>query len=90
MQKAGASDQTIVDAFVKESGLSALGVSADARIQSARLGHAVRRVFSFGLGDRRIWFKKISRPRHGRCQRRTPVIDRRYQERMDKELEDFE
>ena len=58
MQKSGATDQTIVDSFVKESGLSALASPPAAGIQSAWLGNAVHRS-SLRIGCRHVWFKRF-------------------------------
>lgn len=87
MQKAGTSDQTIVDAFVKESGLSALASPPTQGF--SLLGWVMPFVgILFGLAIVTIWLKKFSRPRTAAAGPE-PVIDQRMQERMDKELEDF-
>ena len=89
MQKAGSSDQTIVDTFVKESGLSALAAPPTEGFNL--LGWVMPFIaILFGLAVVAIWFKTFRRQRTARCKRPVPEIDRRYQERMDKELEDLE
>jgi cytochrome c-type biogenesis protein CcmH len=88
MQKAGASDQTIVDAFVKESGLSALASPPAEGFNL--LGWVMPFVgLAFGLAMVTLWFKRFMR-RKSASAPGLPDIDRRYQERMDKELEELE
>jgi cytochrome c-type biogenesis protein CcmH len=88
MQKAGASDQAIVDSFVKESGLSALASPPPEGFNL--LGWIMPFLaLAFGLGAVAIWFKRFLR-RGPAAVPELPEIDRRYQERMDKELEELE
>jgi cytochrome c-type biogenesis protein CcmH len=88
MQKAGASDQTIVDAFVKESGLSALASPPAEGFNL--LGWIMPFIgIAFGLAAVGIWFKRFIR-RRSVTSPELPEIDRRYQERMDRELEELE
>jgi cytochrome c-type biogenesis protein CcmH len=88
MQKAGASDQAIVDSFVKESGLSALASPPAEGFNL--LGWIMPFLaLAFGLGVVAIWFKRFLRTRSATSPE-LPEIDRKYQERMDKELEELE
>lgn len=88
MQKAGASDQSIVDSFVKESGLSALASPPAEGFNL--LGWVMPFIaLALGLGAVAIWFKRFFR-RKSATAPELPEIDRRYQERMDRELEELE
>ena len=88
MQKAGASDQSIVDSFVKESGLSALASPPAEGFNL--LGWVMPFIaLALGLGAVAIWFKRFFR-RKSAAAPELPEIDRRYQERMDRELEELE
>jgi cytochrome c-type biogenesis protein CcmH len=87
MQKAGASDQTIIDAFVKEGGLAALASPPTQGF--SLLGWLMPFVgILIGIAIVTTWLKKFSRPRAATAGPE-PVIDQRMQERIDKELEDF-
>lgn len=89
MQKAGASDQTIVDAFVKEGGLAAL--AAPPTEGFSLLGWIMPFIaIVFGIGVIGVWFARFARPRAAGVAPEPPVIDRRMQERMDRELQDLE
>lgn len=88
MQKAGAPDQTIIDAFVKEGGLAAL--ASPPTTGFSLLGWIMPFIaIVFGAGVVFIWFKRFTRPRPAAVGG-APVIDTRLQERMDRELEDLE
>ena len=89
MQKSGASDQTIIDAFVKEGGLAAL---ASPPTQGFSLLGWIMPFIAIivGIGVIAIWFKRFTRPRPAAAGAAPVVIDRQLQERMDKELEDLE
>ena len=88
MQKAGASDDTIVNAFVKESGLAALAAPPTEGF------HLLAWIMPFagvtlGLMAIFIWFKRFrTRPADGPAE--LPEIDPRYQQRIDKDLEELE
>ena len=88
MQRAGASDQSIVDSFVKESGLSALASPPAEGFNL--LGWVMPFIaLALGLGAVAIWFKRFFR-RKSATAPELPEIDRKYQERMDRELEELE
>lgn len=88
MQKAGASDQAIVDTFVKESGLAALASPPAEGFNL--LGWIMPFIaICFGLVAVAMWFKRMSRPKLAASQVE-PVIDRKYQQRIDRELEELE
>ena len=88
MQKAGASDDTIVSAFVKEGGLAALAAPPTEGF------HLIAWIMPFvavslGLMAVFIWFKRFrTRTTDGPAE--PPEIDPRYQQRMDRELEELE
>ena len=88
MQKAGANDQTIIDTFVKESGLVALATPPAEGF--FLLGWIMPFIaISLGLVSVAIWFKRFGR-RKAAAEAPLPEIDRRYLDRMDKELQDLE
>jgi cytochrome c-type biogenesis protein CcmH/NrfF len=88
MQKTGASDQSIVDAFVKEEGLEAL--SSPPTQGFSLLGWIMPFIgICFGIVIITMWFKRFARPR-AVAVGPEPVIDRRLQARIDKELEELE
>ncbi|HYP05909.1 MAG TPA: cytochrome c-type biogenesis protein CcmH [Bryobacteraceae bacterium] len=88
MQKAGTSDDAIVDTFVKEGGLAAL--AAPPREGFNLLAWVMPFVaISLGLMFIFVWFKRFAGRRAAEV-RATPEIDPRYQQRMDRELEDLE
>jgi cytochrome c-type biogenesis protein CcmH len=88
MQKAGASDQSIIDSFVKESGLGALATPPAEGFYL--LGWLMPFIaISLGLVSVAIWFKRFGK-RSTAAEAPLPEIDRRYQDRMDKELQDLE
>jgi len=88
MQKAGASDQAIVNTFVKESGLAALASPPAEGFNL--LGWIMPFIaICFGLVAVVMWFKRMSPPKLAGSQVE-PVIDRKYQQRIDKELEELE
>ena len=86
MQKQGVSDDAIVDAFVKESGIVALAVPPAEGFHL--LGWVMPFIaISLGLAAAFIWFRRFSRPKP------VPVeahVDQRYLDRIDKELKDLE
>jgi cytochrome c-type biogenesis protein CcmH/NrfF len=88
MQKAGASDETIVNAFVKESGISALAAPPAEGFNMLAWTMPFIAI-TFGLVAMFIWFKRFAgrRPVEVRAERE---IDPRYQQRIDRELEDLE
>lgn len=86
--KAGMADQAIVDGFVKEGGLAALAVPpAEGFNLLAWIMPFIALVF--GLGVVMVWFKRFSRPR-AVAPVAAPEVDRRYQDRIDREMENFE
>jgi cytochrome c-type biogenesis protein CcmH len=88
MQKAGVSDQAIIDSFVKESGLSALASPPAEGFNL--LGWIMPFVgLALGLGAVAVWFKRFVR-RKPATSPELPEIDKRYQDRMDRELEELE
>jgi cytochrome c-type biogenesis protein CcmH len=89
MQKAGMDDKTIVDAFVKEGGLAALAAPpTDGFNLLAWIMPFL--AISFGIVAIGIWFKRFAGRKQLATVRPEPVIDPRYQERMDRELEELE
>jgi cytochrome c-type biogenesis protein CcmH/NrfF len=88
MQKAGSSDQSIIDSFVKESGLGALATPPAEGF--FLLGWIMPFIaISLGLVSVAIWFKRFGK-RKTASEAPLPEIDRRYLDRMDKELQDLE
>ena len=88
MQKAGSADQTIIDTFVKESGLSALATPPAEGF--FLLGWIMPFIaISLGLVFVAIWFKRFAK-RSPANEAPLPEIDRRYLDRMNKELQDLE
>ena len=88
MQKAGAADQTIIDTFVKESGLAALATPPAEGF--FLLGWIMPFIaISLGLVFVAIWFKRFGK-RSPASEAPLPEIDRRYLDRMNKELQDLE
>jgi cytochrome c-type biogenesis protein CcmH/NrfF len=88
MQKAGASDQEIIDSFVKESGLVALATPpAEGFFLLGWIMPFIAIVL--GLLAVGLWFKRFGQ-RRAVAEAPLPEIDRRYLDRMDKELQDLE
>src|SRR3954451_6544928 len=88
LQKTGATDQAIVNTFVKESGLAALASPPAEGFNL--LGWLMPFIaISFGLVAVAMWFRRMSRPRPAAVVA-APSIDRKYQQRIDKELEELE
>jgi cytochrome c-type biogenesis protein CcmH len=89
MQKAGTDDKTIIDGFVKESGLSALAAPPTSGFNL--LAWVMPFVaISFGLVAIAIWFKRFAGRRQVAPAGPAPEIDPRIQQRMDRELEELE
>lgn len=87
MQKTGLSDDAIVDNFVKEGGLAALASPPTEGFHL--LGWLMPFIaISLGLGVVALWFKHSLRARSAPAP--LPVIDRRYQDKIDKELQELE
>ena len=89
MQNSGASDENIINAFVKENGLAAL--SAPPR-EGFNLLAWVMPFFaiSMGLVAIALWFRRFAGRKTAPVAATQPDIDRRYQERIDRELEELE
>lgn len=88
MQKSGASDSAIIDTFVKESGLAALATPPAEGF--FLLGWIMPFIaISLGLLVVALWFKRFGK-RKSATEPPLPEIDRRYLDRMDKELRDLE
>jgi cytochrome c-type biogenesis protein CcmH len=88
MQKTGASDDTIVRAFVKESGIAALAAPPAEGFNLLAWTMPFIGI-SLGLIAMFIWFKRFrTKPADGPAE--VPEIDPRYQQRMDRELEELE
>lgn len=88
MQKAGAGDQAIVDTFVKESGVAALAAPPAEGFNL--LGWVMPFIaLLLGLGAVLLWFKRFA-ARKAATVDALPEIDRRYQDRIDRELEELE
>jgi cytochrome c-type biogenesis protein CcmH/NrfF len=89
MQKAGADDKTIVDAFVKEGGLAALAAPPTEGFNLLAWVMPFIAI-SFGLVAIAIWFKRFAGRRQLAPVRTETEIDPRIQQRMDRELEELE
>lgn len=88
MQKTGASDQTIVDTFVKESGIAALAAPPTEGFNL--LGWLMPFIgLMFGLGAVILYFKRIMKRRPAAVQE-LPEIDPSYQQRIERELKELE
>ena len=89
MQKTGAGDKAIVDTFVKEGGLAALAAPPTSGFNL--LAWVMPFVaITFGLVAIAIWFKRFAGKRQAAVVRTEPEIDARYQQRIDRELEELE
>jgi cytochrome c-type biogenesis protein CcmH/NrfF len=88
MQKTGASDDNIVSAFVKESGIAALAAPpAEGFNLLAWIMPFVG--VTLGLMGVLIWFKRM-RPSTVSGPAELPEIDPKYQQRIDRDLEELE
>jgi cytochrome c-type biogenesis protein CcmH len=88
MLKAGTADDAIVDTFVKENGIAALAAPPAEGFNL--LAWTMPFVaLCLGLAAVFVWFKRFAgrKPAEVRAE---PEIDPRYQQRMDRELEDME
>jgi cytochrome c-type biogenesis protein CcmH len=88
MLKTGASDDAIVDSFVKESGVSALAAPPAEGFNLLAWTMPFVAI-CLGLGAIAVWFKRFAGRRPVEV-RTAPEIDPKYQQRMDRELEDME
>jgi cytochrome c-type biogenesis protein CcmH len=89
MQKAGMSDQSIVDTFVKEMGLVALAVPP---AEGFNLMAWVMPFVAIGLGLAAIfvYWKRFRRPAAVASSTSEPVIDEKYRQRIEAETADLD
>ena len=89
MQETGADDKAIVDSFVKEGGLAALAAPPTEGFNLLAWVMPFIAI-SFGIVAIGIWFKRFAGRQQVARVRKEPEIDPRYQQRMDRELEELE
>lgn len=88
-QKAGMSDQAIVDGFVKEMGLAALAVPPAEGFNL--LGWLMPFIaILFGLGAIFIYWKRFRQPAEAGAPQHQPVVDERYRKQIEAEMADLD
>ena len=89
MQKAGMSDQSIIDTFVKEMGIVALAVPP---ARGFNLLGWVMPFVAIGLGLVAIviYWKRFHRPVAAATATAEPVIDEKYRQRIEAEMADLD
>lgn len=89
MQKAGASDQTIVDAFVKDVGIAALAAPPAEGFNL--LGWMMPFIaIALGLTAIGIYMMRFRRPSAQTVPAPDPAVDEKYQKRIEKELAELD
>ncbi|HYO79919.1 MAG TPA: cytochrome c-type biogenesis protein CcmH, partial [Bryobacteraceae bacterium] len=89
LQKQGASDQSIIDGFVKEMGIVALAVPPT---EGFHLLGWIMPFIAIGLGLAGIllYFKRYRRPAPAAVNAQTPAIDERYRKRIETEMAELD
>lgn len=88
-QKAGMSDQAIVDGFVKEMGLVALAVPPAEGFNL--LGWLMPFIaILFGLSAIAIYWKRFRKPAEATVPEQQPVIDEKYRKRIEAEMAEMD
>ena len=88
-QKAGVSDQAIVDGFVKEMGLVALAVPPTEGFNL--LGWLMPFIaILFGLSAIAIYWKRFRKPAEVATSPQQPVIDEKYRKRIEAEMAEMD
>jgi cytochrome c-type biogenesis protein CcmH len=89
MQKAGMSDQSIIDTFVKEMGIVALAVPPASGFNL--LGWVMPFIaIALGLVAIAVYFRRFRRPAEAAAPAPEPVIDERYRQRIESETADLD
>ena len=89
MQKAGVSDQQIIDGFVKEMGLVALAVPPAEGFNL--LGWLMPFIaIGFGLSAIAIYWKRFRKPVEATAPQAAPVVDEKYRKQIEAEMADLD
>jgi len=89
MQKTGASDQAIIDAFVKDSGLAALAAPPAEGFNL--LGWVMPFVaLMLGLAGILFYLKRFRRPATAQAPAAAPAIDEKYRARIEADMAEME
>jgi len=88
-QKAGASDQAIVDGFVKEMGLVALAVPPTEGFNLLGWLMPFIAIF-FGLSAIAIYWKRFRKPAEAGNAPPPPVVDEKYRKRIEAEMAELD